>query len=99
MMLLLCLGAALAGLAGAQENRSANDPVPILQLGVAPCNHSVVPVQHFTTDAHAVPQTEEIYVGGLPCLPDHYWLGMKLTYREGTPEEYEPPGFIKNRYL
>ena len=29
----------------------------------------------------------------MPQLPDQYWLSMHLTYKEGTPNEYEPEGF------
>lgn len=29
----------------------------------------------------------------MPQLPDQYWLSMHLTYKEGTPAEYEPKGF------
>jgi hypothetical protein len=90
-MMLVCLGTVLASHASVlQENRTAEDPKPIFRLGVAPCNHSVVPVQHFTTDAHGVPQTEEIYVGGLPCLPDHCHVhdpseGMNECVGPGKP--------------
>ena len=27
---------------------------------------------------------------------DQYFLSMKLTYREGTPSDYEPVGFVKS---
>jgi hypothetical protein len=35
-----------------------------------PCSSSS-PAQLFTTDEHVAPHAEPIYVGGLPCLPDH----------------------------
>ena len=32
-----------------------------------------------------------------PCdRQDSFWLGLKLTYREGTPSDYEPAGFVKS---
>jgi len=38
---------------------------------------------------HSMLQTMEM-------LPDQYFLSMKLTYREGTPSDYEPVGFVKS---
>ena len=43
---------------------------PLFRIVAAPCN-ATVPAQLITTDEHTNPQTERMFVGGLPCLPDH----------------------------
>lgn len=85
LLLVVLAGLALAGRIGTHgkgtmapappglAKKPASHLPPHLPFGVvaAPCNHSIVPVQHFTTDLHTNPHTEQIFVGGLPCLADH----------------------------
>jgi len=64
-------------------------PMP-LNLTVFDTCEAKQAVQHFSTDEHVAPHHERIFLGGLPCLPDHCHVHMgmdviKVCTAPGSP--------------
>ena len=75
MLLVLVAGDVALGRAPSAAPKKAlpipsKEPSALFDLVARPCNHTQ-PAQLMTTDEHTQPHTEAIYIGGLPCLPDH----------------------------